>query len=235
MQNQSTFSGAPELISYKALRLFIGVLGILLPIALLVFSRVNGCTTVLDSISHYYYSRVGDLFVGIIFTFATFLIAYRGYTKEDKLDAIVTTIGGLAAMCLVLVPTSNIDAARHGSCCELFQLNEANGRRDFQIAFHFGSAAVFLLSMSFMSFFQFPRSFKEKRKSNTMSAKDKWLFWTYKLCGVLVLLAIISAGLASKYEWHFGGVHAVLVFEWVALYAFAIPWILKSKIGFLQD
>ena len=74
----------PRLISYQALRRAVGCLGISLPFAVITGNYFFGhCMHIQDSISHYYYTITGSLFVGILCANAMFLIAYKGY-PDDK-------------------------------------------------------------------------------------------------------------------------------------------------------
>ncbi len=67
------------LVSHLTLRRTVGILGVLLPLLLAIGCFVVGpsCTELLESISHYYDTEVGDVFVGILFAIAWFLFAYR--------------------------------------------------------------------------------------------------------------------------------------------------------------
>jgi hypothetical protein len=80
---------------------------IALPVLLYVFLRLDtGYARPLESISHYYFTRVSGIFVIVVSLLAIFLIIYKG---NHPVDFILSTLAGACALLLVLFPTSNID------------------------------------------------------------------------------------------------------------------------------
>ena len=81
------------IISYMTLRQAIGWLGILLPFALLIGNYLislvtdfeTGCNPFKMSISDYYYTRMGEVFVGTLCAVALFLFCYNGKKKGRQL------------------------------------------------------------------------------------------------------------------------------------------------------
>ena len=92
-----------QVISFRALRNLIGLLGMLLPwacwLANVVVNRFNLLNNkklallgsvgtyepgddLKSSISHFYYTAAGPLFIGILVTVSIFLFCYRGYPYE---------------------------------------------------------------------------------------------------------------------------------------------------------
>lgn len=66
------------------LRKVIGILGMSLPLLLFLFLFLdNGLNEPLDSISHYYYTRVSGIFVSILSILGIFLIIYKGIKPID--------------------------------------------------------------------------------------------------------------------------------------------------------
>jgi len=82
--------------SYKELRTIIGMIGILLPFALLI-----GNWGFMPSISQYYYTDMRNLFVGALCAVSMFMFVYVGY---DKIDSITTAIIGLFALGVAFFP-----------------------------------------------------------------------------------------------------------------------------------
>jgi hypothetical protein len=114
-----TFHGRPSpdseaaryVRSFLAQRLFIGLLGLLLPVLLLGFGYwLDGHPVPRDSLSAYYYSGVGALFVGVLTTVAFFLIAYR-LVDVKNLENWLSILAGLAVLVVVLFPTKRPDEA----------------------------------------------------------------------------------------------------------------------------
>jgi len=93
--------------SYRALRLSIGLLGLLLPLLLAVGTGFQSMT----SVSDYYYTNMRDLFVGVLFFLTLFLAFYRPYRRPEKnegiVDTVISIVSAIAAGLLALFPTYN--------------------------------------------------------------------------------------------------------------------------------
>ena len=69
-------------ISFLALRNLIGISGMLLPIVLTLFTPKGEQDKVMEhSISEYYYTKNGDLFVVLLSVIGVFLLTYKGYDR----------------------------------------------------------------------------------------------------------------------------------------------------------
>ena len=69
-------------ISFLALRNLIGISGMLLPIVLTLFTPKGELDKVMEhSISEYYYTKNGDLFVVLLSVIGVFLLTYKGYDR----------------------------------------------------------------------------------------------------------------------------------------------------------
>ncbi len=98
--------GSRHLASYLTMRKGIGCLGLALPFILaiggmLLNGQGNG-QGIRSSISAYYHTGMGDVFVGTICAIGIFLFAYKGYEPEDD------RVGDFAFFCavgLALFPT----------------------------------------------------------------------------------------------------------------------------------
>ena len=121
------------LSTQKTLRRLIGILGISLPCLLILFLFINtGYKYPLYSISHYYYTRIGSVFIIIVSMLAFFLLVYKG---RDPIDFYVSSIAGLFALSLVLFPTDNISQKYLEECpkCNVTILNDFPFRSLFQV------------------------------------------------------------------------------------------------------
>jgi hypothetical protein len=92
------------IISYMALRRWIGVLGFLLPVFLVLSTcREQGGLHIKPSISDYYYSSRGDFFVVILCVIGIFLLTYKGYFWKERLFSV---IAGICAILVAFNPTT---------------------------------------------------------------------------------------------------------------------------------
>jgi hypothetical protein len=204
------------LLSYLTIRKAIGLLGMALPVVLAVGSTISGCEVLQDTISHYYYTTMGDLLVGLLSATAIFLITYKGYDN----DHVYTNLAGVFALGIAFLPTSNIA----DGTCALFTI-PANELR--QTA-HLVSAGAFFLVLAYISFFLFVRSghrvTHEKRKRNLV----------YRSCGVIMVAMVLGI---AVYYWAFSDafrmqwrpLRPVFWMESIALWAFGISWLVKGE------
>src|SRR5215212_7022677 len=91
-----TSSDQTLLSQQNTLRILVGILGLLLPLLLYIglFIFTNYARP-LESISHYYFTRVSGIFVITVSFLAIFLIVYKG---KEKIDFFLSTIAGLFAL-----------------------------------------------------------------------------------------------------------------------------------------
>src|SRR5947208_1832937 len=95
------------LISYLTLRRLIGFLGIGLPFLILLYLLITA--SVLEySISTYYHTNMRDILVGILCATGVFMIAYKGY---DRQDMIASNFAGACAILVAMFPTDKFAVA----------------------------------------------------------------------------------------------------------------------------
>ena len=210
----------------NTLRKLIGFLGILLPVFLYIFLLFDiGYAKPLESISHYYFTRVSGIFVITVSLLAIFLIIYKG---KERIDFIFSTIAGLSALLLLLFPTSNIDPNSDCSACAVTTLKQS----DFRVTFHYIASSIFLLSLAFMSLFVFTRSNKPK-PLRTEQKNIRNVF--YRILGIVMIAALIIAFLgkylADNNDPVFGN-SLTFWMETVAVECFGLSWLIKAEVFF---
>jgi hypothetical protein len=204
------------LLSYLTIRKAIGLLGIALPVVLAVGSTISNCTELKDTISHYYYTTMGDLLVGLLSATAIFLITYKGYDNDN----VYTNLAGVFALGIAFLPTSNIS---DGSCA-LFTIPTNELRQTAHLFF----AGAFFLVLAYISFFLFVRSSHrvtpEKRKRNLV----------FRTCGIVMVAMVLGIILyywgfsdESRQQWR--QLRLVFWMESIALWAFGISWLVKGE------
>lgn len=202
----------PEIISYRTIRRSIGYLGIVLPFSLLFFSYLLGCRQMQPSISHYYYTTVGSIFVGILCAVGLFLITYKGFSP---LDDFATNLAGFFAFGIAFFPTGEFET----SCCALYRYPQS----DLRSVIHFGCAACFFLTLSYISYFLFTISHghtitKEKVQRNIV----------YRVCAVLMIVSI--ALIPMKFNPSVESLNPTFWLETFALISFGISWLVKGEV-----
>jgi len=213
------------LTGQKALRKLVGILGVLLPVLLYLFLLIDtGHTTPLDSISHYYMTRVSPVFVIIVSLLAIFLLVYKG---KSIADFYLSAGAGLFALCLILFPTNDITG---DTAVAVTNLKDSA----FRSTFHFVAAAIFLLCLAAMSIFLFTRS---DRSPASRTPRKKMRNRLYRTCGVIMVLAIlvIAAGVLNIIPTeNFYRYNLIFWMETIAVESFGLSWLVKGEL-FLKD
>ncbi|WP_200911865.1 hypothetical protein [Pedobacter sp. Hv1] len=214
------------LTNSATLRRLIGILGMALPLLLWWFLSITShYNIVLESISHYYYTRAGSIFTIIISLMAIFLIVYKG---KDPVDFYLSFAAGIFALCVLLFPTSNITE----TCCQTnFEYSVTFIQPSkFRHNFHYISAGIFLGCLAYMSLFIFTRSSikKIKDRGRTKNISNG----IYICCGIMMLIAmsiIFSGFLGWIDEAYYTKHHLTYWMEVVAVEFFGLSWLVKGQ------
>jgi len=211
-------------LSYLALRKWLGILGLSLPVLIWVFNGFE----LKSSISHFYYSTSSVFFTGYMITFGLFLIFYPGRIDEtDKVsDNWVTTIGGVGAILTALIPTAYCSVSKLP--IEITdELADFCGGEGLTIQYvhnigwvgtvHLISAGVFLILMGYMSFSRFT-------KGNTTPKMKKF----YKLCAYGVWIPILILAMEFAFNIQLTD-YDVFIMECFSLGFFGFAWLVKGK------
>ncbi|MGM0409032.1 MAG: hypothetical protein ACQERU_13710 [Bacteroidota bacterium] len=206
--------------SYFRIRKMIGILGIFLPFLIVIFHG-----DFLASISHYYYGKTSVIFTSILTAFGLFLISYKGYEKDTKSekfsDNFITNIGGIAALLVVIFPTScsgsNSEFIDNMILSESYPLFGHNN--GIYNTIHLLSAGLFLFIMGWMSLFRFTKGNKEEKKNKNRIYR----FTAYLIWGSILILALefLIGFQISNYD--------VFALETVSVLSFGIAWLIKGK------
>lgn len=216
---------SPWLTSTKSLRKLIGILGIGLPVLLYIFLYLDSCLGIpLQSISHYYFTRVSGIFIIIVSLLAIFLIVYKG--KEPK-DFWISFTAGIFALFVLLFPTSNITDL----CCDIskpYAVTVLKGS-SWRSGFHYLSAAIFLTCLAYMSLFLFTKSDKSPA---ARGARKRLRNRIYRTCGIIMIVAllIIFAGFLKLIpETFYEENHLTFWMEALAIESFGFAWLIKGE------
>lgn len=210
----------------NTLRKLIGFSGILLPVLLYVFLLIDiGYAKPLESISHYYFTRVAGIFVITVSLLAIFLIIYKG---KEPIDFILSTIAGVSALLLLLFPTSNIDPASESFQTSVTTLKPS----DFRVIFHYITSSIFLVSLACMALFVFTKSDKP---SALRTSQKKIRNAIYRICGIVMFLALVIAFLWEffiKTNFPIFGDSLTFWMETIAVECFGFSWLIKAEVFF---
>lgn len=205
------------LIHYLTLRKSVGILGILLPVVLVFGVKLlSHCNVLQDSISDYYYTKLGHYMTGTLCAVSLFMFSYKGYTPKDYWAG---KGASLFALGVAFFPCSNYYPL---SACKVLQLK---GDDTINII-HFTSAALLFLTFAFFSLVLFtkgsPHPTKRKLQRNVI----------YRICGVIIILCILLIFLYSvipSLHDQFKQYKPIFWLEFLALEAFGLSWLTKGE------
>ena len=212
-------------LSYLALRMIVGVLGIALPFILLLGALILFQTGIQSSLSSYYHTGMGDVLVGILCVIGVFLLAYKGYKKPnnkgyEKPDYIARLLGGVFAIGVALFPTTPDDAPEDASRVIGY--------------IHMAFAALFFLTLIYFSLCLFTKTDPNKSPTRRKRQRNK----VYKACGYTMAICIVLIGvyylLPDSVEMSLKGYNPVFWLESLAVVAFGVSWLTKGE-AILQD
>lgn len=197
-------------ISYHALLIAVGILGILFPIILVFGDMIlDKQYHLLNSISSYYHTRMGNGFVGILCAVALFMFSYLGH---DKRDNIAGHLAGIFALGIAFFPNNT---------CDPWTIKNI---------IHLSSAFLFFSTLIYFSLCLFTQS-KEKKPYSKPKANRNRVFiicgWIMILC--IVLIALYMAWLIDVFPC-LENIEPVFWLESIALLAFGISWITKGQL-----
>lgn len=214
---EQTRHGQNQLISFLWLRRGIGLAGICLPIFLMLGNYLVGdCPPILPAISDYYHSIMRDIFVGVLCILSMFLFSYKG---PQAIDNFAANLAGVFALGIAFFPT-NIKIC-----------NEWNSYEN--PIMHNISAVCFFLVITYFSLFLFTKHDGPEPPSEAKLKRNK----IYRICGVVMLISITVVGAQMLFLFKtppFDNLPVIFTFEWIALWAFGISWIVKGEM-FLED
>ena len=198
-------------IDYLTLRKYIGILGIVMPLVLIIGNGFK----LEESISHFYYTNMSVFFTGTLIVFGMFLFSYRGYAKEDDemlSDNIITNMAGILAFIVTFVPTA----------CRECGVGFPNAHIDtVRNSIHLISAGLFITAMGYMSFNQFVKS----ENTDKLTKNRKLIF---RVCGTVIWLMVLFLLLKLIFDLKFSE-YDIFWGETVALVFFGFAWLIKGK------
>lgn len=239
MENQNDLTTQP-IVSYLTMRKAVGWLGMLLPFLLLLGNFTLNETGIFankffvknagayanagswkSSVSHYYYTTVGEYFTGTLCAVAMFMLCYTGHPKRKVeiglSDNSMTNLAGLFALGVVSFPTTSESEIKD---------NLRNFTSSDTIGWiHYGFAGAFFVVLAFMSILNFRRS--KIQEEFGKGPDDPFFLW----CGILLLLWLALVPICAAVPILYKN-HSTFILEALALMTFGISWLKKGKADF---
>jgi hypothetical protein len=203
--------------SYMWTRLFVGVIGIAMPVVLLALDPLLFReSSIRGSLSAYYHSGMRDWFVGSLCAIGVGLFTYMG-TRLGSFDNWVSTISGACAILVAFFPTNTV-AGQTPTRLQA-ELGEVLVAR-----IHFSFAAIFIALLGLMCL-RFGIG-DGRRTDRTEMQRKTWRVVHFACAGaiwlsVMALAVILLANIPAS--------HAILIGEVVAVVAFGLSWFFKGS------
>jgi len=198
-------------LSYLTLRKAVGIIGLLLPFVLAIGKILLQGSGIEPSISCYYYTDTGGVFVGSLFAIGVFLFSTRGY---DLRDEIAGRLACLFAIGVALFPTSPCPGfpARHPAISTV----------------HWSCAALLFLTLAYFCLALFTETAADRPPTRQKLHRNT----VYRLCGYVILASILLIGVENL----FPPLRSLLNpfdpefwLESIAVVTFGLAWITKGE------
>lgn len=207
--------------SFLIVRLFIGGLGVALPVVLVLLDKIafHGDPFPRGSMSVYYYSGMREVFTVTIGTIAFFLFTYK--ITEKNLDNTLSVFAGLAGMMIPLFPTGRPSAL--AVRFPFTDLQKLIGP-DHTKWIHYGASAVFIAGLGGVAILFGRREGERPEERDTRFSPAFWRRFHYTCASAIALAAawIIVATCWKGPYW------SLLVGEAVSAMAFGASWFAKG-------
>lgn len=199
--------------AYTYLQRAVGFIAFFLPVVLVGGNWLFFGGDLKGSISEYYYTPLGGVFVGSLCALAVFFLSYNyrplpGFTW----DRLLSNIASVAALGVAFFPTAS-------------EAEEAAGGESTIAVLHLVFAGVLFILLAVFSIFLFRKSddvsnvWKQRRNS------------VYMICGIIIAIAIVGVPISNLFS-----LHLLLLLESIAVFAFSFSWLVKGGVvWFLND
>jgi hypothetical protein len=208
---------AELVISYLTLRLVIGALAILMPIAVRLGAYWFEGIVTTDSISAYYYTGTREIFTSTLVIAGALLACFRTRFLQDN---VVATIAGLAAIGIAIFP---MDPHFAPEILEKYPHMIEEGACYINrgiLGLHFWFVATFFALAFYLVFFRFSVS-----TSSQVTAQKAKRNYAYRACGIAMLIGFVAIGYLALFK------HGASIFwpEALAVIGFSAAWLVKGQ------
>lgn len=219
-------------MSYLGLRRGIGWIGLLLPFVLPLGKIAFDGHGLEGSMSAYFYTVTGRVFVGSLCAIGVFLLSYR----YKKWDIIACVLAGICAIGVALFPTAPVG--------DPTETQKAIG------IVHGIFAGLFFFTLACISIFLFtktnpyqtlkPRKLRDylsmfvvtrTKPGLPLNPRKKQRNFIYRVCGYTILFCIAVMGIVAipSIKEHVEQWYPVFWLESVAVFAFGTSWLIKGE------
>ncbi len=215
LEDAQRLAGQSELANaYAFLQRVVGVLAIALPFVIAIGNFASGGHHLQGSISAFYYTHMGNWFVGTLCALAVFFLSYNiKPLPGHHVDKMITRATSVMAAMVAMFPTTSSDPDQSGA-------SEWVGR------IHITSATTLFALLGVLSMFYFTKFDPAVGMTPKKAQRNR----VYRTCGgtifaCIVLIAVVYATSVPE-SWH-----SVFFLESIAVIAFGASWLVKGGVG----
>lgn len=196
--------------AYTHLQQVVGIIAVLLPFVLAIGNMFFDGIELRGSISAYYYTPMGGVFVGALCALAVFLLSYNHRPlPKFKRDKDVSTVASVVTLGVALLPTTSDAPMASGS------------EKVVGVAHLICAGALFVL-LAYFSLVLFTRT-----GGGTMTPEKRRRNQIYRACGGVIVAAIVLVPVSNLVDppssWR-----TLFWLESVAVVAFGVSWLVKG-------
>jgi len=201
----------PLVLSYLALRKAVGTIGFALPFVLAFGNMILLKRLVIESsISSYYYTGMGNVFVGSLCAIGVFLMSTRGYDRKDE---IAGRLACAFAIGVALFPTT--------------PYSDPTSKEKLIGSLHWSFAALLFLTLAYFCLALFTKTAPDRIPTRRKLQRNA----VYRICGRTILASILLIGvlalppvelLVQRFTPNFW-------LESIAVVAFGVAWLTKGE------
>jgi hypothetical protein len=208
--NQQTDPQGSLVLSYLTLRKAVGIIGFALPFVLALGKILLQGPGIQATVSLYYYTVMGNVFVGSMSAIGVFLLSTRGYDRKDE---IAGRLASAFAIGVALFPTTP----------ETF----ATSRGQIIGAIHLSFAALLFLTLAYFSIVLFTKTNPDKSPTRRKLQRNA----VYRIAGYAILAGIFLIVVVKlpPVKTHVERFKPVFWLESLAIVSFGASWLIKGE------
>lgn len=194
-----------KVFDYRTLRLLMGIIAFLMPIAVVIFSK-----SALSSISASYYTDSRDIFVGALCIVGAFLLAYNGHETNQS---IASKAAAISAFCVAYFPTT----------CDGCEAT-------FKAYIHYFAAITLFSILAYFCFVFFRKKIKDSQGKALWRSRIYYFCGSVMSACILILVLVfllVKLGITSQEL--VDKLRIIYIGEWIAMTAFGIAWMVAGK------
>jgi hypothetical protein len=205
-------AGYEELAAaYSYLQKAVGLIAVTLPVVVIGGGGLSG-GGLQDSISAYYYTHLGNYFVGSLFALGVFFLSYQyrampGFSRDNHLS----TFASVMAIGVALCPTT-------------LHPGTATGGERFVGTMHLVFAGTLFVLLAVFSLFLFTKTDPRLAMTRQKEQRNR----VYRISGWTIVAALVAVP-TTKVAHVPDSWHTFLWLESIMVVAFGVSWLIKGE------